>query len=256
LHHALRDLGFDSVVTTNGADPRRRWIVLGADLIPFVKNVVLPPDAILYNLEQIGAGGAPTHPGVWPLFRSHTVWDYSACNVAEFERLGVCVERIVPIGYVRELTRITPAAKDIDVLFFGSMNLRRARIVRALRELGLTVRAVFGIYGPGRDALIARSRLVLNVHFYESKVLEMVRISYLLANQCAVLSEPGAYAPDNETVAGGVAFANYADLAVRARALIDDPAELAAIAQRGFDIMSGRRMQDYLQAALLPARAA
>jgi hypothetical protein len=61
-----------------------------------------------------------------------------------------------------------------------------------MRGRGLRVESAFGCYGEERDALIARARIVLNVHYYESKVFEVVRVSYLLANRKCVLSESGS----------------------------------------------------------------
>ncbi|MEI8196468.1 MAG: hypothetical protein WCI73_11215, partial [Phycisphaerae bacterium] len=176
---------------------------------------------------------------------------YSPQNAALLGALGIKVAAVVPIGYVPELTRITPAPqRDIDVLFIGSLNPRRQAILDQMKAAGLRVGVACGVYGPQRDALIARSRLLLNVHYYESKVLEMVRISYLLANRCAVLSERSANPQEDATLDGGVAFADYDTLVERARALINAPAECARLGQRGFEIMSARPLSEYLRAAL------
>lgn len=45
------------------------------------------------------------------------------------------------------------------------------------------------IYGEERDALIARSRVVLNLHQYDIHIFEQVRVNYLLINGKAVVSE-------------------------------------------------------------------
>src|SRR5262249_55443542 len=96
----------------------------------------------------------------------------------------------VPIGYVTELSRIPVAQpQDIDVLFYGSLNERRNSILNRLSDAGLKVQVAFGVYGRQRDDLIARSKLVLNIHYYESKIFEIVRVSYLLANSKAVVTE-------------------------------------------------------------------
>ena len=85
-----------------------------------------------------------------------------------------------------ELTRIDRRRDpDLDVLFFGSLNPRRIAVIESLRAAGLRAEAVFGVYGEPRDDLIARAEAILNVHYYEAKVLEMVRLSYLLANAAA-----------------------------------------------------------------------
>jgi hypothetical protein len=250
LHYGLLALGHDCVVSTEGQLPERQHIVLGSNLLPLYP-LPLGHDAILYNLEQVQHGSAWITPEQIETFRRYVVWDYSEQNVTKLAELGIRVSRVLPIGYVSELTRIVRVAEpDIDVLFFGSMGPRRQAVIDQMRALGLRVEAVFGVYGQARDALISRAKLVLNVHYYEAKVLEMVRISYLLANRCAVLSERSANPVDDDALAEGVAFADYDDLPRMARALIDAPDERERLTRRGFELMQSRSVADYLRAAL------
>jgi len=250
LHAALTALGHDSVLTTEGKLAGRRHIVLGTNLLPAFP-LPLAPDAILYNLEQVQLGSSWFRPELLELFRRYTLWDYSRRNVDALAALDVPVARLVPIGYVPELTRIEHAPDpDIDVLFFGSLNPRRIAIIERLRAAGLRAEAVFGVYGKQRDGLIARAKVVLNVHFYEAKVLEMVRLSYLLANRCCVLSEASSDPEEDDALAAGVAFVPYDDLVARARELVADAPLRERIAQRGFELMRARRAVDYVEAAL------
>ena len=54
---------------------------------------------------------------------------------------------------------------------------------------GLTVKSLFGVYGKERDAWIERSKLVINHHYYQSQIFEVVRVFYLLTNSVAVVGE-------------------------------------------------------------------
>jgi hypothetical protein len=250
MHVALTALGHDSLLTTEGQVPGRQNIVLGCNLL-LNHPLPLAPDAILYNLEQVQMGSSWFRPELLELFRRYTLWDYSRRNVDALDALGVKVARLVPVGYVPQLTRIEQARDlDIDVLFFGSLNARRIAVIESLRAAGLRAEAVFGAYGKERDALIARAKVVLNVHFYEAKVLEMVRISYLLANRCCVLSETSADPDEDDALAEGVAFAAYDDLVARARELVADGALRRRFAERGFELMRARPATEYLRAAL------
>jgi len=250
VHHGLESLGHDSVLTTQTMLPGRRHIVLGSNLLPDYP-LPLAEDAILYNLEQVDTDSDWIRPELLDLLGRYEVWDYSERNAKALRELGVGAARVVPIGYVPELTRITPVAQpDVDVLFFGSVNARRQRVIDSMRALGLRVEAVFGVYATDRDALIARSKLVLNVHFYEAKVLEMTRISYLLANRVAVLSEGSSSPAEDAALAGGVAFVPYVQLAPRAAELIADSEQRRRLADRGFELMSDRPEREYLRAAL------
>ncbi|ANB74371.1 hypothetical protein AYM40_19830 [Paraburkholderia phytofirmans OLGA172] len=250
LHYGLLLLGHDSVLTSEGQLPGRQHIVLGANLLP---HYVLPlaPDAILYNLEQIQCGSSWISPALIEIYRRHTLWDYSPTNANALASLGVGVARILPIGYASELTRIgRPNEPDIDVLFIGSMCPRRQHVIDLMRSRGLKVEAVFGIYGQQRDALVSRARLLINIHYYEAKVLEMVRISYLLANHCAVLSERSSDAAEDDALAQAIAFCDYDELPRRAQELIESPDELARLSRCGFELMRSRPVAEYLRAAL------
>ena len=106
--------------------------------------------------------------------------------------MGLPRPTYVPIGYVPELTRIAPAPEDIDVLFYGALSERRYAVLRDLHDRGLRVKWLLGAFGASRDAWIARSKIVINVHYWEAKIFEIARVSYLLANRRAVVSERGA----------------------------------------------------------------
>lgn len=249
LCYGLLSLGHDCVLTTEGQLSGRQHIVLGSNLLPLYP-LPLAPEAILYNLEQVQHGSSWITPAQLDVFRRHVVWDYSEQNATRLAEFGINVSRVVPVGYASELTRI-PRAPDpeIDVLFFGSMNPRRQAVIDQMRALGLKAEAVFGVYGQARDELISRAKLVLNVHYYEAKVLEMVRISYLLANRCAVLSECSSDPRDDDGLAQGVAFADYPDLARTARALVDAPDERDRLAHRGLELIRSRPVTEYLRTA-------
>ena len=252
LFHGLRRLGHDTILTADPLLPGRRHVVLGPNLAPAMK-LRLPRDAVLYNLEQVEQGSAWMTPELLALFRSRTVWDYSAANATALARLGVRKPAVVPIGYVPELTRIAPAPEDIDVLFYGSVNDRRRAVLQALQARGVRVHAVFGVYGPERDALIARSKLVLNIHYYEAKVFEVVRVSYLLANRRCVVSERGASPAEEAPFEEGVAFAPHEGLVERCVDLLARPEERRRVAEAGFRAMSARDEAAYLEAVVGPA---
>ena len=248
LFHALRALGQD-VVLADAPEPGRRPLVLGSNLLS-AHAVPLPPDAILYNLEQVDPGSSWMTPALLDLFRRHEVWDYSARNACRYADLGLPAPRVVPVGWVPELSRIAPAEEDLDVLFYGSMNERRRAVLAALSERGLRVHSAFGVYGAERDRLVARSKVVLNVHYYEAKVLELVRLSYLLANGRCVVSERGADPAEERELEGGVGFADYDAIADTCARLCAEPGERGRLASEGRRIMERRDARTILAAAL------
>jgi hypothetical protein len=140
------------------------------------------------NLEQFPDGIFARRPHYIELLRQHSVLDYSPRNAALSTKITCNVQvYVLRVGYMPALTRITPApAQDIDVLFYGSINQRRKNIIDGLIAAGRNIKVLNGVYGQERDAWIARSKVVLNMHFDVSKLHEVIRTAYLLPNNKGV----------------------------------------------------------------------
>lgn len=176
----------------NAIGAQGKNLIFGAHLLSESLVRQIPDSAVICNFEQMDEQSRWTQGAPWMSLLSRCeVWDYSERNAAGLKKLVTAPDvKVVPVGYVPEWTRIDSApVQDIDVLFYGSVNDRRKAVLADLKAAGLDVMAVFGVYGAERDALIARSKVVLNLHFYELGVFEVVRVAYLLANRKAVVSE-------------------------------------------------------------------
>jgi len=251
LVHGLKALGYQVSRQNNRLVPGARAIVLGAHLLPADQMERIPAGTVIYNLEQADPAAPVWTPAYVKLLSRLEVWDYSRRNIEGLAALGAGRARYVPVGYVPELTRITPAGpEDIDVLFYGCLNDRRARVIRELGELGLNARAVFGVYGQSRDALIARSKVVLNLHYYHTSIFEIVRVSYLLANSKAVVSEYHQGTEIEEDLLDAVRLVPYKELARACRELTRDEEARRALAARGFARMAARDEAAILQKVL------
>jgi len=252
LLYSLRTLGCDADRAENELIANGPNIIFCAGMLARNAALALPDNCIIFNSEQILSGSPIDSEDYRGLLQRFTVWDYSARNLENLKTL-VPPDRLhhVPIGYVPELTRIVPAAQeDIDVLFYGSLNERRQKILTELSAAGLIVKYVFGVYGAERDQLIARSKLVLNVHFYPTKIFEIIRVSYLLANRKAVVSE---FSPDTEIILelrDAVALAGYEQLVDTCRSLVYDTPGREALARRGFECFSRLTFREELIAAI------
>ena len=252
LQFGLRSLGHAATIAENVIDRSATNLLLGAHLLSSQDARLVPPGSIIYNLEQLG--GAQLPPAYYELARQHQIWDYDQRNIAKWKNLGcACPPVHVPIGYVPELTRISPAStQDIDVLFYGSLNERRNRILNALKDLGINVQVIFGVYGRERDQLIGRSKVVLNVHFYEAKVFEVVRVSYLLANSKAVVTESSPDTAMEPGLKDCVLALPYDHLVEGCRALLQNEPVRRNLETRGFHWFSQRKESDILSNALQP----
>jgi acetyltransferase-like isoleucine patch superfamily enzyme/SAM-dependent methyltransferase len=251
IHNSLLELGYDSILT-HTICPNRQHIVLGSNLLPFYP-VDLPKNSILYNFEQVSSGSPWLGIEMLDLLHRFPVWDYSMANIEQLSKMGIHHVQHVPVGYTPSLTHIDlldSSHKDIDVLFYGSSNERREAILDALRKAGAKVESLFNVYGAERDNAISRSKIVLNVHFYPAQVFEIVRISYLLANQAFVVSETSASDPDVDFFKSGLVFEKYENIVSTCLNYLDQEQCRQTIALNGFNLMNQRNQANYLKSAL------
>ena len=195
---------------------------------------VLPRGSVIINSEPIANPEQVSGHIDWatylPLLDGMHVWDYSRRNVDAFVRANVPSASYawVPIGYAqRNVSSLTlpPGTQDIDVLFYGRINERRGKTLEQLRDAGLRVYAAEGgVEGTVRDQLVARSKVVLNIGVVPDSVFEQYRVSYMLNNGKAVVTEmhTDERLPDEYTAA--LAVAPYDELAATCVRLVRDDA--------------------------------
>ncbi|HXZ40891.1 MAG TPA: hypothetical protein VEG68_09120 [Terriglobales bacterium] len=249
LQFGFRSVGHTAEIVENVFDSAATNLILGAHLLSPGQTRQVPRGSILYNLEQIG--GAQLQPAYYELGRQHQVWDYDASNIEKWNAMNCSYAPVhVPVGYVPELTRIASRPHDIDILFYGSLNERRNQVLNSLKNSGVKVQTVFGVYGRDRDELIARSKLILNIHFYDAKVFEIVRVSYLLANSKAVVTECASHSSADEGLVNAVLACPYESLVDGCLSLLQHEEERRKLETRGFQWFSRRKESDILSNAL------
>ncbi|MGN8000334.1 hypothetical protein [Sphingomonas sp. 22176] len=222
VFHGLSDLGHPVTIALNEIREPGRNILVGAHLLDHEVIDRLPEGTILLNSEQLQAEGGGWTGVMLHAARRFEIWDYSPRNVARLAQVAAHT-RLLPIGFHPALDRIAPAAEqDIDVLFYGSINPRRRAVLDGLAAAGLRVEHLFGVYGTDRDAVVARSKLVLNVHYYPTHIFEIIRVFYLMANGKPVVSEVAADTAVDPVYLPGIAACPYEGLVERCVALVGD----------------------------------
>src|SRR5262249_47367409 len=132
------------------------------------------------------------------------------------------------------------------ILFYGSSSEYRFRLLNELCEQGLRVVFACGLYGASRDNLIARSKIVLNLNKYAESIFEIARVSYLLANRKAVVSDIRDNTFIELDIFGAVEFARPEALANACIRLIADDKARTDLATRGEAIMRKRDIRSIL----------
>jgi SAM-dependent methyltransferase len=193
IRHQLRRFGVEVTMAKNRLRSDAVNLVLGAHL-------GFPPEwrerhaCLFVNLEQLGPGGAQVSADYLKLLKTSGVVDYDLANVGAYGADPADVP-LIPFRHAPYLDKAAAEApaleeRPIDLLFFGSMNERRKRLIARIEACGLQV-AMFDqpLYAEERDQYIRQAKAVLNCHFYESATFEQVRAFHCLSLGTPVISE-------------------------------------------------------------------
>ena len=248
----LQQLGHDVNETLNTIEPGKVNVLFGGQMLELEEIVKLPENTIFYHLEQLSAlEKKHVRMSVKVLSKKFQLWDYSRANLAKWQDLGTLLPvKHVPIGYAEPLTHIEKGEEDIDVLFYGVPGQNRLYAIVEACNRRLKVVYACGLYGASRDSLIARSKIVLNVNIYDSKIFEEVRVSYLLANRKAVVADAHPDTRIEDDMRFAVRFSPLNQIAEACQQLIADDDARHALEEAGFEAIKQRDIRKILKGVI------
>lgn len=222
LQHSLESLGYSCDFSLERAATDRMNILLGAH---YMKEVPRGIPYIVYQLEPLQQQNTVYCERVRQiLLHAQDVWDYLPENITFLQTQGIAA-KYLPIGYHPKLQLISQdQPKDIDLLFYGWLTPRRVAYFEGFRNRGIkNFQAHCMLFGAQRDALIARSRVVLSIHQHpDLRTLSATRAAYLLNNGCFFISETCASNPYSSI---NLQFGSLDELIAMAQHFAAHPAE-------------------------------
>ena len=115
------------------------------------------------------------------------VWDYDEQNIELLNYLRSDIKLHVLKPY-KDWSKFKPVNKDIDILFYGSMNDHRRKILDELKKRYKV--SIVEAYGEVLDRYILRSKILLNIHYYyECAMQEQARMIRWIGSPCRIVSE-------------------------------------------------------------------
>ncbi|MFQ5641251.1 MAG: hypothetical protein ACE5IR_25000 [bacterium] len=240
-----------------GLEDLSHQVIFGNDLQKDCLNIILGyhplwgnplPDGytcIVYQLEQLSEKRSWQADFLKTLRSASIVWDFSEQNVAFLRQNGIPAV-YKPIGFHPMMQRIQPnPVQDVDVLFYGSINERRGKILAELQKK-FNTRILFGVYGEERDQWISRSKMVLVVHYYDTKLFDEVRLTYLLNNRIFTVVENTPHKRYEDVIV----YTDYENLVPTCERYLNDENARDAAAEQAFRTFSQYPESEFLQRAL------
>ena len=235
LTDGFQCLGHEAVSTFNTFCDDRINVIFGAHLMTERQRHSIPSGSVIVNLEPLADTRNPADDIYIELLKNHVVWDYSKANVQFLrQRFGIQHAQYLPVSYSPRLSshvgeQVEP---DIDILFYGSINDRRRKLLERLSSAGLNVQVLVGVYGKARDEYIARSKVVLSIAFYEVKILESTRIMHALAHGRSVVAECYSDSDYDKRFDGAALMCSYDQLFSECIRLVSDEGARAELESR------------------------
>lgn len=145
---------------------------------------------IVFNQEPLTATQRNfMHKGYYAwLNQADEVWDYDEQNLEVLNLIRDDVKLHILKPY-KDWSKFQPVNKDIDILFYGSMNEHRSKVLDELKKRYNVV--ILNTWdGNILDSNIARSKILLNIHYYyESYMQEQARMIRWIGAPCRIISE-------------------------------------------------------------------
>ena len=145
---------------------------------------------IVFNQEPLTATQRQfMHKGYFAwLKQADEVWDYDEQNIEVLKLIRPDVKLHILKPY-KDWSVYKPVEKDINILFYGSMNEHRRKLLDKLKKKYKVVE-LYNKHSLELDPYIIRSKILLNIHYYyECSMQEQARIVRWLGAPCRIVSE-------------------------------------------------------------------
>jgi hypothetical protein len=170
---ALEELGY---CVTPPSDAKRHLVFIGKQP---VEADTLEGEALFWSAELLWGKSAVAGHGQDAIAQSKLPERIQTIqSVRDFYLGGVCYP----------FQRLPGVVKDIDVLFCGNINERREEWLKFLRQKGINVVVAQTFNHSEMNALMNRSKIVLNLHFTDDLNVE-TRVGEALGAGAFLLSE-------------------------------------------------------------------
>lgn len=162
-------------------------------------HFLLPNKFIFYQIEQLGSIFLTDKKFLsrlkYTCIKSEEVWEYTNLTSDIYSKYCGGKLKYTPMPFVltkeissNNLDRDNWNNLKYDIFFYGNKNMRREKILNELSKY-FKIKIGWGIYGEKKIEYMLKSKIILNLHYYEEAGLETCRYNEILNYNRLIVSE-------------------------------------------------------------------
>jgi len=155
------------------------------------KDGKVPKKHIFYQIEQSNHKNFDINI----MNKYNIIWDFSLKNYDKYSYVPLSKVFYMPIPFYFN-DNIIYDNFEYDIFFYGINNKRQLLILNNLKSKGYNIIFHSRMYGDDRDNFIKKSKIIINLHYYNNSALETTRFNEVLNFNKLIISETSNHKND------------------------------------------------------------
>lgn len=155
------------------------FILSYSRLNPNIHAVLKDSKYVIFQLENL-IENVNIHKYIELFKHAMYIYDYNSYNIKYYsDFIKPKINIFKPPIYTKD---------TIDILFYGTLNERRNKILSDLKKK-FNITVVTNVFGEPLNELIKRSKIILNISYYNNSLLETTRLNECIQFNSIIISE-------------------------------------------------------------------
>lgn len=143
---------------------------------------------IFFQVEQAHSTWM-TNTYIKLLKKADLVFDYSKNNIQKIIYEGLDSSKLFYLPLSPKYIENLSCNRNIDIVFYGNINSPRRKNFLTILKKHFKIKVLNNIYGDELKNILKKTKIVLNIHYYNEALLETTRICEAISYGCLVISE-------------------------------------------------------------------
>lgn len=151
--------------------------------------ITLPKKRVIFFQVEQSESKWMTTSYIKRLKKADLILDYSINNIEKLKSIGIHSSKILYLPIGLSTIEGLPDKRDIDILFYGDINSPRRKKFLAILQNKFSIKIIHNKFEEEMYSLLKRTKIVINIHYYNNALLETTRIYEALSHGCIIVSE-------------------------------------------------------------------